>query len=276
MSGSGVPPARLRDRLWLWGMPVNALQETEAFRGLGFAPSSLDTEQAIARTGIANVLLAGGLPLERATLDAMPSARRLIAKSSLHRGAADGTNRLDGDRCAAALGAAKALAAADPRVEAYLIDDFSTGSIAAGARPEDLARLQHLNAAVFPQLPLLGTIYEMSLEDPRVWACLPYFAGFLSPLWHAADIDRFPGYVDRLAELSGGKPQLACIYLYDFGNQQELTYALMERQLEVAEGLLREERIVGVCVLGTCMMDLPWAANRCLDDWLARRGDAAV
>jgi len=266
----------LRDRLWLWGMKVNALQETREYQPLGFAPSTMDAEQAIARTGIANVLMAGGLPLARATLDSMPSARRIIAKNSLHRSGDDGQNRLAPEECAEAMREAKQLAAADPRVDAYLIDDFSTGSIAAGARPEVLARLQFINATEGPQLPFMGTVYEMSLEDERVWACLPYFAGFLSPLWHAADIDRYPGYVDRIAELSGGKPQLACIYLYDFGNGQVLSYTQMARQLEVAEQLLREERAMGVCILGTCMMDLDWEANRCLDDWLARVGDDAL
>lgn len=267
---------RLRDRLWLWGMKVNALQETADYRKMGFAPSTLTTEQAIGRTGIANVLMAGGLSLDRATLDSMPSARRIIAKDCLHRHGTDGQNRLAPDECAAALRDAKQIAAADPRVDAYLIDDFSTGSIAAGARPEDLSRLQHINATEGPQLPLLGTVYEMSLEDERVWACLPCFAGFLSPLWHAADIDRYPGYVARIATLSGGKPQLACIYLYDFGNNQVLTYAQMERQLAVAEQLLRDEHVFGVCILGTCMMDQEWEANRCLAEWLERHGDTAL
>ena len=267
---------RLRDRLWLWGMKVNALQQTEEYRALGFARSTMDTEKAIGRTGIANVLMAGGLSLDRVTLDSMPSARRIIAKNSLHRHGKDGHNRLDHDGCAAALQDAKRMAATDPRIDAFLIDDFSTGSIAAGARPQDLARLQFLNATEGPHLPLMGTVYEMSLEDESVWACLPYFAALLSPLWHAADIDRFPRYVGRIAELSGGKPQLACIYLFDFGNGQMLSYAQMERQLETAESLLREERVMGVCILGTCMMDLQWEANRCLYQWLERVGDTPL
>ena len=47
---------RLRDRLWLWGMKVNALQQTREYERLGFADSTLSTEQAIGRTGITNVL----------------------------------------------------------------------------------------------------------------------------------------------------------------------------------------------------------------------------
>jgi len=97
-----------RDRLWLWGMKVNALQQTEEYRGLGFAPSTMDTEQAMARTGIANVLMAGGLSLDRATLDSMPSARRIIAKNALHRHGKDGGQlRLEHDGCVAALRDAK-------------------------------------------------------------------------------------------------------------------------------------------------------------------------
>lgn len=266
----------IRDRLWLWGMKVNALQETEDYRKLGFDTSTMTTEQAIARTGIGNVLMAGGLQLDRPTLDSMPSARRIIAKWSLHSHSAEKGMHIDYDRCVAALRSAKQIAGEDPRIDSFLIDDFSTGSIEAGAGPEHLARLQQVNATEFPQLPLMGTVYEMSLEDDRVWVCLPYFAGFLSPLWHSADIDKLPAYVARIAELSGDKPQLACIYLYDFGNNTLLSHDLMQRQLDVAENLLREERVTGVCILGTCMMDLDWEANRCFYAWLDRVGDQSI
>jgi hypothetical protein len=44
---------------------------------------------------------------------------------------------------------------------------------------------------------------------------------------------------------------------------------LMARQLEVAAGLLVEQKAVGLVILGTCMMDLDWEANRCYSEWLA-------
>ncbi|MCK4324241.1 MAG: hypothetical protein KAW89_06895, partial [Armatimonadetes bacterium] len=65
----------LRDKLWLWGMRVNVLQEMASDGGDQWQDSTLTTEQAIQRTGITNVLMAGGLPLSRETLDSMPSAR---------------------------------------------------------------------------------------------------------------------------------------------------------------------------------------------------------
>jgi len=260
----------VRDRLWLWGMKVNALQMTD---NTEWSESTMTTEEAIQKTGITNVLMAGGLPLTRETLNSMPSARRIIAKWSLHSHSKEKGMYLDYDRCVAALRDAKALAAIDTRVESFLIDDFSTGSIDAGVKPEHLAQLQFVNAAEFPHLPLHGTVYTMTLDRPQLPALLPYFAAYLTPLWHATDIERLPGDVDLLAALSGGKPQLLCIYLYDFGNGQQLSYELMHRQLEVAKMLLSGDKVYGVVILGTCMMDLDWEANRCFYDWLDENGD---
>ena len=178
--------------------------------------------------------------------------------------------------CAVRLKAAKQLAAQDPRIDAFLVDDFSSVTLDTGLKPSDIARFQYLNACEFPQLPLMGTVYTMTLDKPVLKEFLPYFAGYLTPLWHAADIAGLPADVDRLAGMSGGKPQLLCIYLYDFGNGVVVSYDLMRRQLEVAEDLLRAQKVFGVVVLGTCLMDLPWESNRCFSDWLKERGDKAL
>ncbi len=198
----------LRDRLWLWGMKVNILQEQGTSE---WGQSTMTTEDAIKKTGITNVLMAGGLPLSRETLDSMPSAERIIAKSCLHAHSEEKGFYLDYDSCVGALRDAKELAAADTRVESFLIDDFSTGTVDAGVKPEHLAQLQFLNAAELPHLPLCGTMYTMSLERPEVPALLPYFAAYMTPLWHAADIDAASiGCVEDAAEagqgLWGGHP----------------------------------------------------------------------
>ena len=253
-------------------MKVNALAEA----GYALPTSTMTTEEAIRKTGITSVLMAGGLELDRATLDSMPSARRIICKWAIHREDEHGQVILAAERALAALRAAKALARQDPRIEAYLIDDFSSVSVTVGVGPEHLARLQYLNALEPPQLPFMGTIYTMTLDTPELVGLLPHFAGYLTPLWHAADIDGLPADVRRLARMSGGKPQLLCIYLYDFGNKELVSYELMRRQLDVAEALLREEAVYGVVILGTCMMDLDWKSNACLADWLKERGDRSI
>ena len=262
----------LRDRLWLWGMQVNVLQSNG---DLGWADSTMTTEDAIGRTGITNVLMAGLLPLTRETLDAMPSAKRIICKWGIHNWQGDETGgaTLDYEKGRDNLLRAKELARMDTRIDAYLLDDFSTGAIKAGVKPEHIARLQFENMLHGPQLPLMCTVYTMTLDDERLGPLLPYFSAYLTPLWHSADIDKLPRDVARLAALSGNKPQLLCIYLYDFGNGKHLSYELMRRQLDALETLLRQRKVYGSVVLGTCMMDLDWESNRAFYDWLDEKGD---
>jgi len=261
-----------RDRLWLWGMKVNILQEHDSFSQLNFGRSTMTVENAIRKTGITNVFLAGHLPIDQSSLDAMPSAKRIVCKQGIHRHEG-GKTVMDEIKCREALLSAKQLAARDTRIEAYHIDDFSTGSIDAGVHPAHLRRLQFLNASVGPQLPLGSTMYTMSLDRPELPTLLPYFAYYLIPLWHARQIDTVPEAVDKLAQMSGGKPQLLCLYCYDFGESKPIPYDLMQRHLAVAEDLMRKEKVYGTLLCGTCMMDLDWEANRCFYEWVDKSGD---
>ena len=265
----------IRDRFWLWGMKVNALQGTSDYAALNFGTSTLTVEQAIQRTGARNVIMAGLLPIAQESLDAMPSAERIICKWSMHKGA-DGKNVMGYEDCLSRLMAAKELAADDTRIEGFLVDDFSTGSIEAGVGPEHLRRMQYENAVHGPHLPLGATIYTMSLERPELSGLLPFFAQFLVPLWHADQIATLPASVDRLSELSGGKPMLLCLYIFDFGENKPISREGMQRQLDVAERLLHEGKVTGLVVCGTCMMDLDWEANHCLYEWLDRVGDRKI
>ena len=73
----------IRDRLWLWAMRTNILQQGGA-TGEGWAESTLTTEQAIAKSGITNVMMCGGLPPTAESLALMPSATRIITKWGMH------------------------------------------------------------------------------------------------------------------------------------------------------------------------------------------------
>jgi hypothetical protein len=265
----------IRDRLWLWGMKVNILQELDNYSRLNFGASTLTVEAAIKKTGITNVIMAGHLPIDESSLAAIPSAKRIICKTSIH-GHRDDKPVMDEENCRAKLLDAKRLAAADTRIEAFHIDDFSTGSIDAGTGPEPLARLQFLNAVNAPQLPLGGTMYTMSLERPELPALLPYFAYYLVPLWHAEQIDTVPAALGRLAGLSGGKPMMLCLYCYDFGIGTQIPRPLMQRHLDLAEKLLLDQKVTGMCLCGTCMMDLDWESNHCFYDWLEKKGNREI
>jgi hypothetical protein len=265
----------IRDRFWLWGMKVNALQSMGAFSGLGFAESRITTNEVMERTGVTNAIIAGGLPLDEETLASLPLAKRLLCKWSLHRHGDAGVV-IDFDDCLQKLMDAKQLAALDTRIDGYHIDDFSTGSIDAGAQVEHIQRLLFENSVVGPRIPLSSTIYTMTVERPELPQFLPYFDQFLFPLWHADQIEQMPGVLARFADLSGNKPAMLCLYVYDFGNGRASPRDLMARHLAVAENLLMEQKVTGLCICGTCMMDLDWEANRVLFDWLEKSGDKEI
>ena len=265
-------PATIRDRLWIWGMQVNALQQTGSFGKLGFDDSTLTVEQAIEQTGIKNVYMAGGLEINEESLAAMPSAGRIVCKWSLHT-ELDDKIVLNIEVAEARLLAAKQLAASDPRVEAFLLDDFSTGSMDAGASPEHMARLQYINTTTWPHLPLYETIYSMTLERDGLADMMRYADLLLVPLWHFPECDTMPARIERCAELTGNKPMLFCLYFYDFGNHRMLERNEMQQQLDIVEPLIREQRVTGLMMCGTCMMDLGWESVDCYQEWVRRVGD---
>ena len=267
------PLESILDRLWLWGMKVNSLQASMDYGKWGFAPSTLTTEQAIEQTGIRNVLMGGGLEISEQTLASMPSARRIICKTSLHKyNYSEEKFYLDCDDAESQLLAAKHLAGQDTRVEAFQLDDFSTGSVDAGVSSTHLAKLQYTNATVGPQMPLCATIYMHSLEREGLADLLRYFDGMMLTPWFADEIDKVPEAVERCAELSGDKPAVVCLYFYDFGKKKAITRDQMQHQLDVVEPLIRSQRIAGLVFLGTCMMDLGWDSTACVYDWISKVG----
>jgi len=255
-------------------MKPNVLQAGGELKGQ--PASTLTAEQAIQRTGLRNVILAGRLEINEESLAAMPSAERVICKWSLHKNMPEGHAELRIEGCSERLLAAKRLALNDRRVEGFLVDDFSTGTMKAGINSQHLAAFQYLNATTRPPLPLLGTIYTMSLEQPGLADLLRYFDQLVVPLWHAPEIDSLPQRLDRCAELSGNKPILVCLYFYDFGNSALIPRAMMQQHLDVVERLLRARRITGVVFCGSCMLDLGWESTECLFKWIERVGDDRI
>jgi hypothetical protein len=256
-------------------MEINALQKHDSYVGANIEQSTMTVEDAMQRTGVGNVIMAGGLPLDRSSLDGMPSAKRIICKSGIHA-FVDGKATMDRDVFLSNLRAAKELAASDERIEAFHVDDFSGTSIDAGVTSEHVAQLQSANVVEPPQLPLGLTFYTAHLERPELPPLLRYFAYMLVPLWHADQIDTVPEALNRLSDMSGGKPMMLCLYVRDFGNAKPIPRELMQHHLDLAERLLHQQRITGLCICGTCVMDLDWESNRCLYEWLDRVGDTTI
>jgi hypothetical protein len=267
-------PASLLERVWLWGMRPNVLQESHECQAMpGFDRTSrITAEESMKRTGIANLVIAGGLEINQETLSSVPSARRIICKWSAHEYVPNEQPRPDIAGCLQRLFAAKKLSATDRRVDAFLLDDLSTGSMTAGVGAAHIAELQRENASCWPHLPLYGTIYPQSLDRPGLAEVIAHLDLLVMPLWHVEEVESLPRYLERCNELSGGKPIIACLYFYDFGKSQMISRDQMRRQLDVLTGQMELDRVTGAVFCGTCMLDIGWESVDCWFDWLRELG----
>ncbi len=268
-------PTTILDRLWLWGMKVNTLQAGGEYKVDSFKNSTLTVEQAIQLTGIRNIYMAGGLEIDARTLADIPSAKRIVCKWALHR-SQDGKLVLDTDACFSRLSAAKELAKKDTRIEGVHIDDFSTGSMDAGAKPEHVAQMQFLNATAQPLLPLYGTFYTMTMQREGIAEMMRYFDVLILPLWHYSELETLEQRFDRSDELSGGKPILLALYVYDWGNNKQITRDEMAVQLDFARKMIKSQRVTGLLVCGTCMLDIGWESADYYCEWIKRVGDEVI
>lgn len=261
---------KVKDLLWIWGMKVNALQEATSYKDLPFGRSSITVEQVVQKTGITNVYVAGHLPLTKETLQSIPSATRLVCKTSAH-GHDEQDRPISGmPEALISLDRVKKLALEDRRIDAFSLDDFSTGSLTAGVTIQDMTNMCFRNALTFPTIPLHATIYPMSLEKKELQGFLTYFDQLVLPMWFADNIDRSEEYIDRLNVISGNKPVLFALYVYDFGKNKMVTRKEMQKQLDVAEALLHQGKITGIMLIGTCLFDIGWEAVDCMYEWIDR------
>jgi hypothetical protein len=265
----------LRDLLWVWGMKVNALQATADYAAFPFAESKTNTEETIQRTGITNVYIAGGLPITEKTLDEIPSAKRLVCKTSAHL-YENGKNVPGINNAIDVLENAKRLALYDRRIDSFALDDFSTGSLSSGVSESDMERFCFSNQQNFPSLPLHGTIYPMSLQDKRLPPYLRFFDQLVLPIWFVDEVGKTYEYIDQLNLISGHKPILFCLYVYDFGAHKIATRADMKKQLDIAEALLHNRKITGCILLGTCLFDIGLEAAEYMFDWIRAVGDDRI
>jgi hypothetical protein len=219
--------------------------------------------------------MAGGLEIDEQTLAEMPSAERIVCKWGMHTHE-QGKCVLDIDRCLQRLLAAKELAKRDTRIEGFHVDDFSTGSMDAGAKPEHVAQMQFLNAVTTPLLPLYGTFYTMTLERENIAEMMRYFDVLILPLWHYTELATLEQRFARSDELSGGKPILLALYVYDFGNGKQISRDEMAVQLDFAADMIKAERVTGLLVCGTCMLDVGWEAADYYCEWVQRVGGDVV
>ena len=91
--------------------------------------------------------------------------------------------------------------------------------------------------------------------------------------WHANDIVDIEANVARCETLFPGKPIVAGLYLYDYGDGRRIPLDLLEMQCETALRLVHAGRIEGIefTTINNDDAAVAWTAN-----WLRRVGDQVI
>jgi len=260
-------PQTVREALWVWGNPeMGQPGEASAER---FAHA---TSRGRAKVlGTPNVLMAGsGLPENAAEAlswtNDVGDAPRLVWEIM-----ADGQdNNKPPFEYKQRISVLKPLVKRYPQIEAVLIDDMTSVAASHGFLPEHLRGIKdELKKQELP-LDLWGVLYTMNFPLPGTDPLVRELDVINLWHWHAKDTANLEANVAECERRYPGKPIVAGLYLYDYGDGRRMPLDIHEAQCETALKLLKEQRIRGIVFLS--INDDPevvkWTA-----DWIKRVGD---
>jgi len=244
----------LRNSLWLWGTRVNAL--AAHYR---LPASSMTIGGGLGLLGIDQAMMSGHLPPTEDEYRPVAGCHSLFWEMSFD----------EGFSFRRPLAPIVGLHRAHPNLRAVLLDDFSTTEINKGAKPELLARLR---AAMPDSLELWVVIYSMSLGIPNLSDYLEHVDGISFWVWRPADLAGMGDYVAQCHRLSGHKPLIVGLYLYDFDADRPLPSAIMESQIRTAHGLFESGECTGLCFLSSSILDIGLESVEVTRRWIASLG----
>lgn len=261
----------VRDHLWTWGHVAGSY--TGEF-GLDQV-STIGPAQAAAYLGVPNLVMVSyhgkpEPPYEPCAQEL--SGLRQVVWSVVGGG---GTSRGFEEE----LGATQRLAAQFPNITGAMMDDFFIGPPdprLAVYTPEEIAAMRdRLHASQPRPLDLWVVLYNHNMVLPIA----PHLAACDVVAFWTWTGNELPQLEENFARAEALAPQarkvLGC-YMYDFGNSQPLPVEAMQRQCEIGLRWLREGRIEGMILLGTCIADLGLETVEWTRRWVDRVGEQEI
>lgn len=264
--------ATFRDRLWMWGHPVNAHGPDTQWK----LPreSRMTPVEAAVYMGTPNMHMIwiwrkeAPEPLPSWKQFALPlRAMKEVVWSIAHGHGLSFPDHIF------------PLVADEPNVTGLILDDFFT------PRPDgkhyaalDLAGLDELKKRmVLPRrkLDLWGVVYEQDLGKPikhdlERMDVLGYF------MWNSPSVPKIEEHVTALEKLAPGKPIVLGLYLWDYALRKPMPMDLVKFQSDVALKLLKAGRIRGISFVASCICDLEIEAVEWTREWIAKHSNDIV
>jgi len=262
--------ATVRDRLWIWTHQAGSYDGLFGLPG----PSRITATEAARWLGVPNLIyvVMGNRPQPPFEPHAEPmrDLDRVIWSIVGDKGSTRNNAGTD-------LQPVLDLAGSFPNVVGAVMDDFFCAPRTAGRKQArySLAEVRRLRRRLHEAprpLELWVVVYASQLDRPigsHLRAC--DVATFWS--WRADELPALEANFARLERLAPRVRKVLGCYMWDFGAGKAMPVESMARQCEQGLRWLREGRIEGIILVGSCLCDLPLEAVRWTRDWVARVGD---
>jgi len=272
----------VRDRLWIWGHPAGAYNDN-FIKDLP-RKSTVEPVAAADYMGIRNMIF---VLWERRPVPPFDEYYQPFKKLDRVIWSLTGASGLTS---AEEREHAYKLAAENPNVAGFILDDFFHGHVTdtaadvaptettpfeAALAPDELKAIREQLVIGGKRLPLVVVVYTGQIS-PRALQHLEQTDQITMWTWDPAHLKDLESNFERLEELAPGKPIYLGCYMYDFLHSRPLSMDLMKRQCQVGLGWLAEGRIEGMIFLATPLCDVGLEAVEWARGWIAEVGDEAA
>lgn len=262
-------PEQLLNRLWVWATRVNQLRSD--LEGI-LRDSTMTPAGGASYLGVPNIVMAGFLPATDTEAGQVQHLQRVAWEMGFGTEADELADRRNFD-FSQNLPPIQALAARYPNVDSIILDDLTTMDITRRGMPPSV--LAHLCAEIQAHphpLSLWGVVYTKSYDIPNLRTYLNFLDVISLWVWHARDLPKLDEYLDRCAILSGDKPIILGLYMYDWGDRRPMPLDMMEFQCEKAREFIKAGRIIGAVFLASSILDVGLTATSWAREWIQQVG----
>jgi hypothetical protein len=150
------------------------------------------------------------------------------------------------------------LTASGPKSDPLTLTKTASQPVAASMTPEQLKALRAQVAARGRRLPITCVVYTHQIS-PRILPHVNQVDKVAMWTWRSDDLVNLEANFERLRRMVHPKPILLGCYLFDYGDNKQMTVERMRHQCELGLKWLQEGKIEGMIFLASnvCDMDLP-------------------
>lgn len=261
----------IRDKLWIWGQNPN----THHGRGNPWrlpGENRMTPLEGAYYLGVPNCCRVGMLGLPRPPFDqdamALESLDRVVWSilGDTHSG-----NEVYLDEVLR-------IAKKNPNVVGAVMDDFicSPGRSEVYTPDKLQEYRKRLHEELSRRLDLWVVVYEYELDKP-IKPFLDECDVITFWTWNADNLPMLEENYRRLRDIIGeDKPVLMGCYMWDYGGAQPMPLDLMQHQLDVYYGWLKDKKIEGVIFCSNCIADLGLETVDLTRKWIREKGSEQI